>query len=308
MNKLILISLSTSILLGLALRAQASVIRVVTTTTDLKSITEMVGREKVKVESLGKGAQNYHFLTAKPSHMMKVKKADLFIRIGLDFEIGYESLILEGSRNRRVQIGQPGHLDASKGIPRLEIPERVDRSMGDVHPEGNPHYWLDPLSAKIIAYNIKERLSEVSPESEAFFHANLIHFNNQIDHKMEEWKELLAPYKQEKIATYHKSWIYFTERFELDISCELEPKPGVPPSPGHLKQVIDIVRLEKIKIILNENIYSLKPATFIANATNVEIVAVPISVGGDNSVKDYFALIDMIVKRIVQGFNDAKNN
>jgi len=294
------------LLLGLALPVQARTLRVVTTTEDLKSITESVGGDKVKVNSLGRGTDNYHFLSAKPSYMMKAKKADLFIRIGLELEIGYESLILEGSRNRNIQVGRTGHLDASEGIDALEVLGKVDRSMGDVHPHGNPHYWLDPLNAKIIASNVKAKLAELSPEDEAYFQVNLSRFHQQIDSKMEEWTTQLAPYYDEKIATYHRSWIYFAERFGFEAACELEPKPGVPPSPGHLKRIIDVVRRDKIKIILNENFYSSKPAEFVAGETGAQVVILPVSVGGDQEATDYLTLIETIVKRIIQGFEDAE--
>jgi len=293
-------------LLLLAAPTWAKQINVVTTTEDLKSITESIGKEKVKVYSLGRGTQNYHFLSAKPSYMMKAKKADLFIRIGLELEIGYESLILEGSRNRNIQLGRAGHLDASQGIDALEVLGKVDRSMGDVHPHGNPHYWLDPLNAKIIASNIKVRLAELSPGDEPYFQENLSRFHEQIDKKMEEWKGKLAPYRGEKIATYHRSWIYLAKRFGLEAVCELEPKPGVPPSPGHLKHVIDVVRKNNIKIILNENFYSPKAAKFVAGETGAQVVILPVSVGGDKEANDYLTLIDTIIKRIIQGFEDAE--
>jgi ABC-type Zn uptake system ZnuABC Zn-binding protein ZnuA len=300
------IILCATLLLGLVLPAWAKPINVVTTTEDLKSITESIGKEKVKVYSLGRGTQNYHFLSAKPSYMMKAKKADLFIRIGLDLEIGYESLILEGSRNRKIQIGRSGHLDASAGIERLEVIEVVDRSMGDVHPYGNPHYWLDPMNAKIIASNIKVRLAELSPEDEPYFQENLSRFHEQIDKKMEEWTRQLAPYQQKKIATYHRSWIYFTERFGFDIACELEPKPGVPPSPGHLKHVIDVVKRDNVDIILNENFYASKAARFVSGEIGAQVVILPISVGGEQGATDYLTLMDTIVKKIIQGFADAE--
>ncbi|HRZ87622.1 MAG TPA: metal ABC transporter substrate-binding protein, partial [bacterium] len=190
-------------------------LNVLTTTTDLRSIAESIGGDKVKADALGYGTQDPHFIEAKPSFMLKAKKADLFIRVGLELEIGYEELIIDGSRNPKIRIGQPGHLDASDGVPLLEVPttQQVDRSMGDVHPMGNPHYWLDPLNAKIVAANIAKRLSELSPENAGYFRENLAAFNAKIDGKMAGWNAAMAPFRGQKVAIYHRSWPYFFNRF-----------------------------------------------------------------------------------------------
>ena len=293
----------TFILLGLALPAQAKIINVVTTTTDLKSVAEYIGGDKVRVYSLGKGSQNYHFLQAKPSYMIKAKKADLFIRIGLELEVGYEPLILEGSRNPNIQIGRDGHLDASIGIKPLGVLEKVDRSMGDIHASGNPHYWLDPLNMKIVATNITNKLMMLSPGNKVYFEENLLKFKTLIDVKMSGWDEILSPYVGEKIITYHKSLVYFANRFGFEITEELEPKPGVPPSPTHLKHIIDLVKQENVKVILIENIYKDNAAQYVSDRTEVKVVNTPISVGGTQDVSDYFSLMDAIVKNLKEGFN-----
>lgn len=284
------------------LYAESSKIKVLTTTEDLKSIAEYIGGDKIAVDSLARGNQDPHYLEAKPSFMIKAKNADLFIRIGLELEIGYEEMIIDGSRNQKIKIGQLGHLDASEGISPLELPiSKVDRSMGDVHPMGNPHYWLDPENAKIIAHNIANRLSELSPQSTGYFSKNLENFDKKIDDKMIEWKGKIAPFKGKKITVYHRSWPYFADRFGLVVACELEPKPGIPPSPGHLKDVIDIMRRDNVKIILMEVFYDEKSAQFVAAQTGANVSIVPNSVGGSKEAKDYFSLIDTIVDRIVLG-------
>jgi len=276
-------------------------IRILTTTPDLKSIAEFVGKDKVDADSLGKGYQDPHTIEAKPSFMLKAKNADLFIRVGLELELGYEELIIDGSRNPKIRFGQLGHLDVSRGVYLLEIPAiKIDRSMGDIHPLGNPHYWLDPLNAKIIATNIAKRLSEISPENESYFQGNLAEFNHKIDQKMIEWKAKLAPFNGHSIAVYHRSWPYFAERFGIGIACELEPKPGIPPSPGHLKEVIDIIKSKNIKIILMEVFYDEKPARFVSQQTGVKVVIVPNSVGGTKEARDYFSLIDTITDGLVE--------
>jgi len=284
--------------------AKEKKLNILTTTTDLKSIAEFIGRDEVKVDSICRGYQDPHFVEAKPSFMLKAKKADLFIRIGMELEIGYERLIIDGSRNPKIKIGQLGHLDVSRGVLRLDVPttQKIDRSMGDIHPMGNPHYWLDPLNAKMVASNITRRLSEILPEHGAYFKRNLLAFDKRIDEKMIEWKKKLTPFKGEKIAIYHRSWPYFTNRFGLEIACELEPKPGIPPSPGHLKEVIGIMKRKNVKIILMEVFYNEKAARFVAQATGAKVVIVPNSVGGTKEAKDYFSLMDTIVDKLVKSF------
>lgn len=302
MNKVIV---TLIILLGLVSPVQADKINVVTTTSDLKSIVEYVGGNKIKVTSLGKGNQNLHFVQAKPSYMIKAKKADLFVRNGLELEIGYESLILEGSRNPKIQVGREGHLDASTGIHPLNVPEHVDRSMGDIHASGNPHYWLDPLNMKIVAKSVASRLSKLSPEDKSYFENNLTSFDNKIDNKMMEWEATLAPFKGEKLLTYHQSWDYFAKRFGFEIIEELEPKPGVPPSPTHLKHVVDVAEEQAVKVILMENYYRDNAARFVANKTGANVVVTPLSVGGEKNVTNYIQLMDTIVQRIKEGFENG---
>ncbi len=301
--------LAVTILLGCALLSaaptQAKTINIVTTTTDLKSVAEFIGGDKVEVYSLGKGNQNSHFVQAKPSYMVKAKKADLFIRNGLELEIGYESLILEGSRNPSILVGRDGHLDASMGITPLNVPIRVDRSMGDIHASGNPHYWLDPLNMKIVAGSVALQLSKLSPENSTYFERNLEQFKQKIDNKMIEWNTALAPFKGEKIITYHQSWNYFANRFGFEVIEELEPKPGIPPSPTHLKQVVESVQKESVKVILMENFYNEDAARFVADKTGVNVVVTPLSVGGEKRVTNYIQLIDTIVQRIKEGFENG---
>lgn len=279
------------------------VMSILTTTEDLKSIARAIGGDRVKVDSLARGCQDPHFVAAKPSFMIKAKNADLFIRVGLELEIGYEELIIDGSRNQKIRIGGPGHLDASEGVGLLEVPTttKVDRSMGDVHPMGNPHYWLDPENARIMARNIAGRLSELSPEDAEYFMENLAAFDKKMDEKMAEWNKKMAPFKGKNIAIYHRSWPYFADRFGLVTACELEPKPGIPPSPAHLKEVIDMIRRDKIKVIIMEVFYDEKPARFVAAETGARVIIVPNSVGGTKEAKDYFSLMDTIIDKLVEG-------
>jgi zinc/manganese transport system substrate-binding protein len=327
---------------GLAVSAPAAAkkLNIVTTTTDLKSIAEAVGGDKVEVVSICTGRQDPHFVEAKPSYMMKARGADLFIRVGLELEIGYEQPIIDGSRNRKIRIGSPGHLDVSKGVRRLEVPgTKVTRAMGDVHPLGNPHYWLDPYNAKVIAENIADRLSELSPGDADYFGARLSAFESRIDNAtfgealvkkvgaaklwsmstkgtlddflktsklsgdLGGWMKKMWPYRGRKIVTYHRSWSYFVDRFGLSVADELEPKPGIPPSPGHVAEVINEMNAQHIKILVMEPFYERKPADLVASKTGARVIVVPNSVGGEKGADDYFGLMSLIVDRVSSGLS-----
>ena len=332
--------------LGLTMLAQPAVsaaqLRVVTTTTDLKSITEAVGGGKVTVNSIARGREDPHYVQAKPSFMMLARKADLWIRVGMELEIGYEELILDGSRNRKIRIGRVGHLDASQSVLRLEVPKvKVTRDMGDVHPQGNPHYWLDPLNGRIVASTIAGRLVELSPADAETFKKNLATFQRRLDDRMfggglvaklggeklwamelkgtlkgylkqngltdrlGGWSSKMLPLRRRKIVTYHRSWSYFANRFGLTVAAELEPKPGIPPSGPHLANVIKRMKAEAIGVILMEPAYSRKAADLVARRTGATVVVSAISVGGQKEAVDYLTLIDVAVDRLSVAFQAA---
>lgn len=280
--------------------------QVVTTTSDLRSITEFIGGDKVEVTSVTGGYQDPHFVDPKPSFMIKARKADLFIRIGLELETGWESLILEGARNPKIVIGKKGHLDASEGIERLDVPTQViDRSMGDIHASGNPHYWLDPVNVKIVAENIARRLAELQPENAPDFQNNLRNFNERIDQKLKEWQAKLSPYKNENIIVYHKSLPYFAKRFGLKIVGQLEPKPGIPPTATHLKKIVEDGKEQGVKVIMMEVFYDKKAAEYVAQRIGAQVAVVPNSVGGTKEAKDYFSLMDTIVNRLAEALKEG---
>ena len=275
-------------------------INVVTASMDLKSIAEFVGGDKVNVESIVHGAQDLHFVEPRPSMVMKIKKADIIVKIGLDLDMWMDSLIA-ASKNKKVSYGEIGYVDASNGIEKLEVPKtKVDSSMGDIHIYGNPHYWLDPLNGKIIAKNILEGLIRISPQDADYFKNNYEEFCKKIDEKMKIWHKKIKDLEGSSIITYHRSWIYFAKRFNLRIPIEIEPKPGIPPSPNHILKVINTIRKENVKIILVDNFYPLKAPKKISIETGAKIVVVPSSVGGDKNVRDYFELFDYIISRLTE--------
>src|SRR5258705_4823230 len=181
----------------------AGTIKVVTTTTDMKSIAELIGGDKVSVKSIATGYQNPHFVDPKPSYIISLSNADIFVTVGLDLETGWSPQLLTSSRNTKIQKGSAGYVDASKNIPLLQVTSSVNRGEGDIHIYGNPHYWLDPLNGKVIARNITDGLERISPENKNFFEANLKSFNETIDTKLKTWNVQMAKYKGLKIVAYH---------------------------------------------------------------------------------------------------------
>jgi zinc/manganese transport system substrate-binding protein len=296
--KIILLSL-ISFLMTFSLYAERK-LEIVTTTSDLASLVQEIGKDRVNIVSLSSGTRDPHFIEPRPSMVMKLKRADLVVLVGMDLDIWIESL-LDTARNYSIKFGNSGYLDVSESIEKLEIPQgKIDGSMGHVHPQGNPHYWLDPENTKIMAKSITQKLIELSPASASFYETNFKNFSDKMDKNIMGWQATLNPYKNEKIITYHRSWPYFANRFGLDIIDEIEPKPGIPPSPGHLREVLKRIKQSRIKVVLMEMFYDPKPAQFLASQTNIKVVAVPNSVGGIPAAKDYFSLMDIIVNKLAK--------
>lgn len=306
--------------------ALADKLKIVATTSDLAAIAKAVAGDKADIRSICTGKEDPHMLQAKPSVILQARNADLWIRIGLELEIGWEPPILDGSRNNRIRVGTKGHLDASENVLVLDVPQTtITRAMGDVHPMGNPHYWLDPLNGRRIAGAIAERLAVIAPDSADVFRKNAATFQEELDERMfgvdalkgreagELWQKLergedipklggwaasMAPLRGQKIVTYHRSWVYFANRFGVEVIAELEPKPGVPPTAAHLAEVAERAKADGVKIILQEPFYSTKAAEQLAAKTGARVVVVANSVGGQTEATDYLALMDLMVERV----------
>ena len=273
-------------------------LNVVTTTQDPAAITRAIGGDRVNVKALAKGYQDPHFVDAKPTYMVDLNRADLFIVIGLDLEIGYASSLIIGSHNDKIGLGQPGYLDLAQFITPLEVVPAADRGQGDIHPAGNPHYWLDPENGRLMARGIAARLSELDPEGKGVYDANLAAFEKTLTAKEAEWTKKLAKLAGQPVITYHRSWTYFAHRFKLEVVEFIEPKPGIPPTPGHTLDLIKLVQAKGVKLILMEVFYDKRFPELIASKTPVKVVAVPNSVGGIEQVTTYFELFDTIVAAI----------
>ncbi|MFA6542211.1 MAG: metal ABC transporter substrate-binding protein [Bacteroidota bacterium] len=276
-----------------------SQIKIVTTIQDLKSIAEAIGGEHVDAFSIATGYQNPHFVDPKPSYILKLSRADMFITVGLDLEIGWVPPLLNSARNAKIQKGGEGYVDASVNIPLLQVPTSVNRGEGDIHIYGNPHYWLDPLNGKIIAENICTALKRIDPEHRAEYQANLKKFDDQVDGKIKEWEAKLSKFKNTKVIVYHNEWPYFEQRFGLKIVDYLEPKPGIPPTPSQLAKIINLMKRENIKIIINSPYFTSEAADLVARNSGGNAVTLATSVGAFPQIKNYFDLFDYNVNQLL---------
>ena len=276
----------------------ARTIKVVTTTTDMKSITELIGGNKVSVSSIATGYQNPHFVDPKPSYIINLSNADMFVTVGLDLEIGWSPQLLTSSRNTKIQKGSAGYVDASEGIGLLQVPTSANRGEGDIHIFGNPHYWLDPLNGKVIARNIANGLERVDPANKAIYESNLQTFFNNIDIKMRQWQAAMAPFRGSKLIAYHNEWVYFENRFGLKIVDFMEPKPGIPPTPSQLVKVIGEVKANNIKVIISSPYFSTSSADVVAKQTGIKVLTLATSTGAFPSIKNYFDLFDYDIQQL----------
>ncbi|HSS45049.1 MAG TPA: metal ABC transporter substrate-binding protein [Thermoanaerobaculia bacterium] len=272
-------------------------VHVVTSIQDFASLADAVGGQRVETFALSRGYQDPHFVEPKPSFVLKVSRADLLIVAGLELEVGYLPPLLDQSRNEKIRPGAQGYLDASIGCDILERPTGVvTRAMGDVHPFGNPHYWLDPNNGRIIARAIAAKLSSLDSAGAAEYKANLAVFEARLAEAERRWDALLLPYAGTEVVTYHNSWPNFLKRFHLVAAGYIEPKPGIPPSPSHTLEIINLMREKKIAVILMEPYFDEKTPKSIGAKTAARLLTFVPSVGGVAEAKDYIALFDYDIK------------
>jgi zinc/manganese transport system substrate-binding protein len=289
-----------SSLLAASPSAQAAGLKVVTATEDLAALSREVGGDKISVESIAKGYQDPHFVEAKPSFILKLHSADLLVVVGRELEIGWLPPLLQQSRNEKIQPGSRGYLDASLTVKILDIPQgQITRAMGDVHPLGNPHYWLDPGNGRRIASAIQAKLTELQPGDGPYFAQRFADFDKRLAEAEKGWDAAMAPFKGTKVVTYHRSWPNFVERFGLDVIGYVEPKPGIPPSPQHTIDLIGEMKKVKATIILVEPYFDLKTPQSVARETGGKVVVLAPSVGGVKEAADYIQLFNYNVNLIV---------
>src|SRR6187397_3087789 len=277
----------------------ADQIKIVTTTTDMKSIAEFIGGSKVSVTSIATGYQNPHFVDPKPSYIISLTKANLFVTVGLDLETGWSPQLLSSSRNTKIQKGAAGYVDASEGVGLLQVPTSANRAEGDIHIYGNPHYWLDPLNGKVIARNIANGLERIDPSNKSTYETNLQAFYKKIDDKIKEWQAKMAAFKGTKIIAYHNEWVYFETRFGLQIVDFMEPKPGIPPTPSQLVKVINEVKANSIKVIISSPYFTTSSSDVVSKQTGAKELTLATSTGAFDSIKNYFDLFDYDITQLI---------
>ena len=278
--------------------AEAQPYRVITTTPELADITKQIGKELVDVESLTKGVEFMHAVPVKPSFVPKLNRAQILVEMGLDLEVSWLPALLEVASNAKIMAGQPGNIDCSNGIAVLETPRTVDRSEGDVHPKGNPHYNLDPLNGKVIARNIAEGLSRNYPQYKAVFEKNLNAYIGELDKAIARWQSMAAPLKGVKIVTYHVEWSYFANRFGLQQIGMIELKPGIEPTPNHLVALAQKMQQEKAQLI----IYGAQSDRFprqLASQTGANVVRLQSIAVGTAETDTYIKFIDYNVRSLL---------
>lgn len=269
-------------------------VKVVASTSDLASIAGLIGGDLVEAEAIVNGQKDPHFVEVLPSYMVKVGRADVYLKVGGDLDY-WADRIIDGSQNAGLLI-----VDCSRNVDFLEKPTtRIDASMGDIHRQGNPHYWLDPANGAIVAETIAASLARVDPENSAAYEQGLAAFRSRLEAKMEEWRRMAEPVRGMEIITYHNSWPYFARAFGIEVVGFVEPQPGIEPTPSHTAQLISIIRSRKIGIIGKEPYFSSRTPDSIARQTGASVVEMPPSVGGAEDATDYFMLIDSLLSRLV---------
>jgi len=280
-------------------------LNVVATTPDLGALAHEVGGDRIDLVVLAKPTEDPHFVDAKPSLIVRLNRADALVEGGAELEAGWLRPLLEGGRNPRLEVGKPGRIVASEGVALLEVPSALDRSQGDIHAAGNPHFLTDPLNGKIVAAHIARSLAQLDPGDAAVFSANLRKFEARLDAKLAEWQRLLAPYRGQPIVTYHNFWIYFGQRFGFPMDVFLEPKPGIPPTPAHLAEVITKMKAAKMKLIAVQPYQNRKTADTVAGRTGAVVLDWP-SFPGGKGTENYEDWIDFLVQSIARGFAASK--
>ena len=296
MKNLVMMAVAAVAMIASPLQAQ---LKVVTSTTDLADIATEVGGNKVTVRHIGEGYQDPHFIEAKPSFVLQLRNADVWAYVGLDLEAGWMPLLLDGARNPKIRAGGSGHVDVSRAIPLLDVPRGgVDRSQGDVHPRGNPHYWLDPENGRRIARLFRAKFSQLDPKNAAAYDANTKAFEAKLVAAERGWQSQLAAIRGKPVVAWHTSWRYLADYTKMNIVGFMEPKPGVPPSPSHLAGLIQTMKRTGAKVIIMEPFYSRKTADFVASRTGAKVLQLPPSVGGEKGLTDYVQLLRSNISRL----------
>jgi ABC-type Zn uptake system ZnuABC Zn-binding protein ZnuA len=304
LQKLLVFALACAMLVA---PVQAKKLNVVTSTTDLATLAQEVGGDRITVDAIAKGYQDPHFVEAKPSFLLKLRNADLLVSVGLQLEMGWLPPLITQSGNPRIQPGARGYLEAAQFAQVLDIPTGpVTRAEGDVHPMGNPHLWLDPDNGRRIAQGIANKLAEMQPGDAAYFRERLQDFEQRLTAAQKRWEEQMRPFRGRKVVTYHRSWPNFAKYFGLEVVGYVEPRPGIPPGPRHTLELIHLMKRDQVKVLIVEPYFDLKTPDSVARETGAKLVVLLPSVGGEKGVTDYFKLFDYDVALLASAFAAAQ--
>ena len=296
MKRILLLSAITTCVFA----AQAK-LNVVATLPDFGSLAREIGGDKVNVTVLAKATEDPHFVDARPSFVVALRNADVLIDGGAELELGWLPPLLQNARNPKIDVGKPGRIQASEGVRLMNVPANATRAAGDVHALGNPHFTVDPIIAKAVAQHIAQSFSALDPTNAAFYQANYKKFEATINAKLQEWGAVMVPFHGQHVVAYHDSWPYFAHRFGVAIDIFLEPKPGIPPSPSHLTEVIAQIKAQHIKAVIVEPFHDRRIAEKVATATGAKVVEFSQFPGGLPGTDSYVKLIDTLVSRLAAG-------
>lgn len=285
----------------------AAKLNVVATLPDFGAISQEIGGDLIKLTTIARGTEDAHFVDARPSYIRVLNQADVLIEGGADLEVGWLPPLVGSARNSKILADAPGHVVLSRSVSLLEVPTgAIDRSMGDVHPFGNPHFWLDPENGRRMASQIAAAFSKLDPSNAASYQGNLKKFSERLDQKIPQWLEKMKPFQGAKVITYHKSFEYFASRFGLAIVGQIEPKPGIEPTPSHMNSLIPRAKQEGVKLVLIEPFRPRKTPEYIAQAIGARLLVLPEKTGGNEKARDYFSLFDYDIDQIVGALKESK--
>lgn len=287
-------------------RSAPARLNLVVTTPDLAALAREVGGGRVDITTLAKPTEDPHFVDAKPSFILKLNRADALIEGGAELEIGWLPPLLQGARNPKLAPGQPGRIVCAQGIRMLEVPATLDRSQGDLHAVGNPHFTTDPLNGRTVARTIADALARLDPTSADYFQANAKKFAERLDAKMAEWQKRLEPFAGRQVVTYHNYWTYFAARFGLRMELFLEPKPGIPPTPSHLRAVVEQMKARNVTVIMVQPYVSRKSAEKVAELTGAVVLDVAAFPGGTKGTEGYLEWVDSVVQALARALAETR--
>jgi zinc/manganese transport system substrate-binding protein len=298
--------LVATVLIALATTVEAK-LNVVATTPDIGAIANEIGGDKINLTTMARPTEDPHFVDAKPSFIVRLNRADVLIHGGADLEVGWLPKLVEQARNAKIVGAAKGEVRCCEGVQMREVPAQLDRSAGDIHAAGNPHFLVDPENAKIVAHHIADAFASLDPAQRDFYQANATRFQASLEAKLAEWQAKLAPFKGQHVVAYHNSWLYFAERFGLKIEIFLEPKPGIPPSPAHLAAVMAKMKEVNARVVIVDPYLNRKTAETVARDTGAKVVAVTQFPGGVKGTEGgYIALMDYLVNSLAAAMGGKK--